>query len=283
MQQAMQQIRDKCAEMVALGQRLYGLDLSRVRISFDLKGSCAGRARGDGWGPAANYTVKFNRDMLTREAFDHVLNNTVPHEYAHIICYMDRSLGRNHDSGWAEVCRAMGGQGKRTHNEEVVRGKGYTYEYITDRGHKVRLGDKHHRHIQAGGKVQYRKGIGTVLPHSAHTIVGHRGRTLATPIVRQPAQGFIGVTPAQPVVQPVQQRPAVYTPTPAAPRQQPTFAGGQSKASISRSIMLSGYRAGQTYETIIAAMIAANGYDRQLARATFKANSAKVGIPGTFC
>jgi predicted SprT family Zn-dependent metalloprotease len=268
--------------MVTLGQRLYGVDLSRVEISFDLRGRAAGYAHWTGSGPNARHKVRFNRDMLTREAFDHVLNDTVPHEYAHIICAIDPRLGRNHNEGWARVCRAMGGGGARCHNEEVVHGKGYTYEYVTDRGHKVRVGDKHHRYIQAGGKLTYRKGKGAVLPRSGHTIVGYQGRTLTNPIVRQPAQGFIGVAPTQPVVQPVQQRPAVYTPTPAAPRQQPTFAGGQSKASISRSIMLSGYRAGQTYEAIIAAMIAANGYDRQLARATFKANAAKVGVPINF-
>jgi hypothetical protein len=66
--------------------------------------------------------------------------------------------------------------------------------------------------------------------------------------------------------------PAARTPTPA-------FAAGASKASISRSIMLSGHTRNMPYEDVITAMMAACGYDRQLARATYKANCSKVGIP----
>lgn len=72
----------------------------------------------------------------------------------------------------------------------------------------------------------------------------------------------------------------VHVPTPAVTLR--PAAPGESKAATSRRIMLAGYRAGQSYETIISAMIAANGYDRQLARGTFKANAPKIGIPSTF-
>ena len=79
--------------------------------------------------------------------------------------------------------------------------------------------------------------------------------------------------------------PAARPVTPAAPlvnRVQPTQMTGESKAAISRRIMLSGFKGGKSYEEIIAAMQAANGYDRQLARGTFKANAHKVGIPESF-
>jgi hypothetical protein len=83
---------------------------------------------------------------------------------------------------------------------------------------------------------------------------------------------------AQVVTNTVRRLELVLTPAvtvrPAAP--------GESKAAISRRIMLSGFRAGHSYETIINAMIAANGYDRQLARGTFKANAPKIGIPASF-
>lgn len=52
-----------------------------------------------------------------------------------------------------------------------------------------------------------------------------------------------------------------------------------SKAEISRGIMKTLHAEGKGYEDIIAAMIAANGYDRQLARGTYKANFAKAGVP----
>jgi predicted SprT family Zn-dependent metalloprotease len=282
MQQAMQQVRDRCAEMVVKARELYGLDLSKVRVSFDLRGSAAGKAMGR----AGQFTVKFNHDMLTREAFDHVYNDTIPHEYAHIICFMKRELGRNHDNGWRRVCVAMGGNGTRCHKEDVVYGKGTTYEYTTDRGHTVRVSDKHHRVIQSGRSLTWRKGLGTVTNACAYSIVGMQGRTLAAPIVRKPAATPAPNAPA--VIEQFRRAPPpplallVQLPTPVQRVQAPAapvFAAGQSKAAISRAIMLSGHRQGQSYEQIIAAMMLANGYDRQLARATYKANAAKVGVP----
>ena len=280
------QIRARCGEMVEKIKALYGMDLSQVRISFDLRGRAAGKAGGRGYSlPGSAYFVKFNRDMLTREAFEHVITNTVPHEYAHVVCFMNPALGKNHNEGWARVCRSLGGSANRTHQEEVVYGKGVTYEYTTDRGHKVRLSERFHKKVQAGTPLRYRKGLGTVTITCAYSIVGVRGRTLETPIVRQAPNH-----PAQIETFIAQQRLAPPTPTPAmaplvlrgfgtAPA---TANDGQSKAAKSRSIMLSGYRGGQSYENIINAMIFANGYDRALARGTFKANAAKVGIPTSF-
>jgi len=275
------QIKARCGEMVEKIKALYGMDLSQVRISFDLRGRSAGKAGGRGYRlPGASYYVKFNRDMLTREAFEHVIQDTVPHEYAHVVCFMDPSKGKNHDYGWARVCRELGGSGARTHNEDVVYGKGLTYEYTTDRGHKVRLSDKRHRYIQTGGTLRYKHGKGAVTQLCAHSVVGVRGQTLAAPIVRAapnhpavieaavrapfvpPAPTWVAPAPVQRVVQPVQRHTA-----------------GESKAATSRRIMLSGHQGGQSYEQIIAAMMLANGYDRQLARATYKANAAKVGVP----
>jgi len=279
------QIKARCGEMVEKIKTLYGMDLSQVRISFDLRGRSAGKAGGRGYRlPGSSYYVKFNRDMLTREAFEHVINDTVPHEYAHVVCYMGPSKGKNHDYGWARVCRALGGSGARTHSEEVVYGKGLTYEYTTDRGHKVRLSEKRHRYVQGGGRLSYKRGLGAVSNLCAHSIVGARGQTLAQPVVRQAANhpavieeavvrqritSYVPATPMLVAIAPVRQ--AVQ------PVQRPV--AGESKAATSRRIMLSGHQAGQSYEQIIAAMMFANGYDRQLARATYKANAARVGVP----
>lgn len=262
------QVLQKTKQLLAQAQELYGLDLSHVGIRFDLRGRAAGQACRRG----AQYYIRYNRDMLTREAFDHVYNNTVPHEIAHIVCFMNPRLGKNHDAGWARVCRQLGGNGERCHSEEVVYGKGHTYEYTTDRGHKVRVGDKYHAMVQRGQSLSYRKGLGKITRECQYSIVGYAGRSLAAPVERAPA--VVPATREVPVQNIIPTAPAV--PAATAPA---TFAAGASKASVSRSIMLAGYNRGETYESIIAAMMAACGYDRQLARATYKANAAKVGIP----
>jgi len=48
----MQQIKDKCHAVYAIVQRLYGLDLTDVRISFNLRGRAAGKAKVFGCLPA---------------------------------------------------------------------------------------------------------------------------------------------------------------------------------------------------------------------------------------
>jgi predicted SprT family Zn-dependent metalloprotease len=284
MQAAMLQIKARCGEMVEKARALYGMDLSQVRISFNMRGRAAGRASGRGYRmPGSAYEVKFNRDMLTRDAFEHVIQDTVPHEYAHVICYMNPDLGKNHDYGWARVCRAMGGSGARTHNEEVVFGKGITYEYTTDRGHKVRLSEKRHRYIQQGGRLTYKRGMGAVTQACAHSVVGVRGQTLAAPIVRKavadlppnaPAviEAAVRMPPPAPVVRPVV--------TPHVPVARAT--SGASKADTARAIMLSGYRAGHSSEQIIAAIMVANGHDKRLATSYYKNNCTRVGIPGDY-
>lgn len=289
-----EQIRAKCKEVCEKALAKYGVDLTGVRVSFNLKGSCAGKASGTRWrGVASDYTVKFNFDMLTREAFDHVLNSTVAHEYAHVLCFMKPDLGKNHNSGWERVCLALGGTGNRNHSEEVVYGKGITYEYTTDRGHKVRLSQRKHNQIQAGGTITYRGNMGVVRKGCAHQVVGYQGRTLAEPVRK--VEATIPTVAPKLVITPLPVHVVTRNALPsvdvgrviggftlrtvaAAPVQQ----GGESKAAVSRRIMLSGYRGGKTYEEIINAMISANGYDRQLARATFKANAPKVGIPSNW-
>lgn len=52
-----------------------------------------------------------------------------------------------------------------------------------------------------------------------------------------------------------------------------------SKASISREIMARFYAEGKSYEEAIAEMMRVNGYDRQLARGTYKNNAVRAGVP----
>jgi len=324
------QIIAKCREVVAKAKVLYphlATALDKVQVRFDLKGRAAGQARGNGWGTKSNFWVRFNRDMLKREAFDTILNDTVPHEYAHIVCFMDRTLGNNHDSGWARVCKNLGGTGDRCHDEDVVHGKGYTYEFTTDRGHSVRIGDKHFRELQTCGKLEWYGRKGKITKDMQYNIVGYQGRTLDKPIIRnaKPAASTpVFATVAQPVpindtddmkyddafmpvpefdgetvptptvdthkftVTPIVPRTVaptvvavapIVTPKPAVVKIDTLPVHGESKAATSRRIMATLHAQGKSYEEIIAAMIAANGYNRQLARATYKANHERAGVP----
>ena len=151
----------------------------------------------------------------------------------------------------------------------------------------MRLNERRHKLVQCGVPLTYRKGAGTVRAGCAYSIVGMNGRTLEQPIHKQainhPAvieeamrTQRIVITPATPDVH---VRPMTLVVPTVAPVVAARPVAGESKAAVSRRIMLSGTNAGHSYEQIISAMMLANGYDRQLARATYKANAAKLGIP----
>ena len=268
-----QQIIDKCKLVFAQATALYGVDMSHVGVHFDLKGRAAGTATQHG----KRHYIRFNHDMLTRDAFDHMLNDTVPHEIAHILCFMDPRLGSGHNNGWRRVCITLGGKPDRCHTEEVVYGKGTTYEYVTSTGKMQRVGDKYHNDIQCGRPLKYRGDIGTITRSCTYTIVGRNGVTLKTPIVKT-GVAPVAVTPTRVTVAPVLRTPTFFIGAPVVPAAPvKTFAAGNSKASIARAIMLAGHTRGETYENVIAAIMQATGHNRQLARATYKANESKVG------
>lgn len=318
-------VRAKCAVVFAKAKEFYPhLNFDKVSIHFNLKGRAAGMAGL----LSGRYFVRFNADMITREAINHILNDTVPHEIAHIVCYMDQSLGNKHDYGWAQVCRKLGGSGDRYHHEEVVYAKGNTYEYTSSTGVKQRLSQQRHNRVQQGGWCEWRNGGGRVDKNCEFTIVGAQGRTLKTPVapkqhytdptvnfnkaikeftdeiktylppksnvvfenldktisdaIGMPAALAKGTNTGTDQISPGFGKDAVID----IPKSVPTVArtivtpaiAGESKAATSRRIMITGYQQNLDYETVIAQMMTACGYNRQLARATYKANAAKIGI-----
>lgn len=293
-----QQVVDRIKKIIDQARVLYGVDLSTTKISFNLRGRVAGWAicRKDRYtGRITELKVKINHDMLHRESFDSMLNETVPHEMAHLVCFVRPDLGSGHDSGWAAICEAFGGNGERLHENQVVFGRGNTYEFVTDRGVTVRLNERWLKLLSAGVPANFKKGKGTVHPGSTYYIVGQNGRSLATklgPFTNKTCavnvSGTVQAQPGNPPVKafipaPAVQRPVVARPAPSGtngPAVQ--ILPGESKASISRKIMRAWYDAGRSYEEIIAEMQRVNGYDRQLARGTFKANCGKIGVPQVF-
>ena len=141
-----EQVRSKVAELVKQANQKFNIDLPEIQIRFDLRGGAAGMAGGR----FGQFYMRFNRDMMLNQGWDHLINDTVPHELAHIVCFVNPRLGRNHDLGWKRVCRALGGTGKRCHSEEVVYANGRTYYYTTTQGHVIAISQQRHGKIQRG-------------------------------------------------------------------------------------------------------------------------------------
>jgi predicted SprT family Zn-dependent metalloprotease len=262
-----EQVLEQCRVKIALAEQLYKVDLGKVTISFDLRGNVAGCAAWKRRGGVLSLYLKFNQDMLSREAFNHILKDTVPHEVAHLVCYVMPVLGRNHDAGWTRICIQLGGSGERCHREDVVYGTGITYEYVSHCGSKtLRVSQKLHAAITAGKFVTFNKGTVRIDSSCAYSIVGVRGKTLAQPIVKA-----AGAPPPQlpPSIAPAA-RPAAF---------QTEIDRGVTKASIARAVMHAAHAKGHSYEDIIQAIMVATGHTRQLSRSYYKGNYLRVGCP----
>ena len=119
-------ILTRCYEIFRRAEAQYGVNLGRVEILFNLRGRVAGMAccrrnRFSG-APATDLKLRFNVDMIAGDGYDHILNDCVPHEIAHLVCYANPQLGANHDRGWKRVCVALGGNGERCRRRGRVRG-----------------------------------------------------------------------------------------------------------------------------------------------------------------
>lgn len=234
-------VRTKTAEVIAKAKSLYGVDLSSALISFDLRGRVAGWAlwKHCGIGGTKQYQLKFNQDMILGNHLQDMLNDIVPHEVAHLVCYANPILGRKHDTGWKRICIALGGNGRRCHNNEVQYVNG-GYDYMTDTGRKVTVSTILHRKIQEGRTYRFRDGKGHVTQDSAYCTQGGvmpaskpvqvTVPAYSPPSVRYPWQ--IQVTVVKPVI--------------------PAQAGGMSKAAQVRDWIRDAKNHGETQESVIA-------------------------------
>lgn len=180
------QARAKTWSVVAAAERMYNVDFGDVEVRFDLRGKCAGIAMRR----KSKFIVRLNVDFLADDRANMILNDTIPHEVAHLVCFARPELGRNHDSGWARICRGLGGTGATRHNEEVTYAKGNTYEYITTAGHAIRISEQRHKRIQQG--VVYRtRSQGALDRTCAFNIVNG-----AVTVAKEPAAGPARQLPA---------------------------------------------------------------------------------------
>jgi len=217
----MQLIREATLSCMKRAEEMYGVDLSDVRITFDLKGAAMGQAR---WKinrmsrTVSHLQLRFNLRMCSEDMND-AINDTVPHEVAHIVNAVAPHTGANHNAGWRNVCLRLGGTGKTYHDQEVIYGKGKTYAYTATCGTVVNLSEQRHKKVQRGVQLSLKRG-GKIHKDCEHKVIGISGRRVGT----SPKQAIAAKKPAQPVA-------AKKAPTPAKPK------GKQSKADLVREVI----------------------------------------------
>lgn len=170
------QVRKRCAEIFAKANSIYGITLPNIQIRFDLKGCSAGQAGVKMVMGQRTYYMRFNVDMMRNEGWDHLYNDTIPHEIAHIVCFYMQT-DRRHGPVWKRCCKLLGGSGERCHDQKVKFAKGETYIYVATCGTQVSMSEKKHRTIQAsGGTYTLKKTRGKIHKHCAWGRYGEEPR-----------------------------------------------------------------------------------------------------------
>lgn len=130
-----------------------------VTIKYDIRGRKAGQARRERGG---QYVLRFNPEGI--EKFFDTMVHTIPHEIAHLVCFWNPSLGKDHDYGWKRVAMALGDpDGGRCHDMPLTSArapKAKPWSYQATDGRTFELNDKQHAALQSG-RAPYLRLVGT--------------------------------------------------------------------------------------------------------------------------
>lgn len=108
--EAIREATEKCLEKA---DAIYGTKLAgNVEIRFDIRGY---RTAGQAGFRGGHFYLRFHPEYIESN-FDDMLNNTVPHEVAHVVGFATDIGIRRHNDAWKACCLKLGGNGKRCHN-----------------------------------------------------------------------------------------------------------------------------------------------------------------------
>lgn len=144
--------------------QLYNIShpVEQIGIDLSVRGkSCLGRAGYKYVAGERHYYMSFNPQALELN-LDNMIDVIVPHEIAHLVCYLKPLLGKNHDNGWKSVCRSLGGTGNRTAQRGeftgLISAKRVTRHEYNVLGRTISVGPKHHAAIQRGERLYTKRG-----------------------------------------------------------------------------------------------------------------------------
>lgn len=108
-------------------------------------------------GKATRGEVRLNRLAIQQDLKD-TLEDTIPHEIAHIVCGIRPELGEGHNAGWKRVCRRLGGSGEakaKIETYDLRQRVRWRYRYVADSGREVWLTDVKHGRLLSGRVLAY--------------------------------------------------------------------------------------------------------------------------------
>ena len=173
--------------------------IPRPRVIYEKRGRTAGTAN------YATNTIDINEPLLERHP-DEMINDTVPHEFAHLVSYAVYGRhGKGHGQVWKSVMVALGQEPTRCHNldteglEGVKNKQKFVYSCTCGARHAV--GPVLHKKIQRGSTHYCRRCQTQLsrLPYQAMGNVSYSAARAAAAAPRAvPAQAATSPVPAAP-------------------------------------------------------------------------------------
>jgi predicted SprT family Zn-dependent metalloprotease len=139
-------------DCIARAQQVFGFDIPAkdIPVVFFNTGRAAGWAR---CLPNGGFNIEFNTRIMDAD-IDHIINETVPHEVAHIVCLhlFYRNVSRSpHGRVWKGVAVKLGCKGQRTHDVVIAPSRTVRrVTYVATCGTVVQVTMNMHHKIQRG-------------------------------------------------------------------------------------------------------------------------------------
>ena len=132
----------------------FNLGPSQIPIVFVARGGNAGMARYKRIVSHRTnghiYNLEFNVDAISKD-WDDMVNDTIPHEVAHIVDHVINGSMSGHGPRWKAIAQKLGCTGKRTHNVPVARARRTKrWCYVARCGTELWLSTQKHNKIQDG-------------------------------------------------------------------------------------------------------------------------------------
>lgn len=238
------QIIQRGAELVTKIENALSITLPPIDYDFlEITGRVAGRAR---WNRITQKaTILFNPQGLLDD-FEDAIENTLPHEMAHIVCMVFPRYGNNHNRGWRRVAAFLGATPRATGvNNAIIYGSGDTYTYTDTLGGTHNVSANMHRKIQNGSQCVVRS-TQAKINSSCKFVIANQSNLVEA--ARTTSGSAIGA-------------PATGT-----------------KASKARVIHRQCVEQGLSYDETIKLMSEGSGYSIALAKACYKDGQEKHGI-----
>ena len=145
-------IEDKILEVLLLAQSIYNQPFEIPTLEYRQMGQTAGKAWYLAW------KIELNPDFLKNGHLEDVINQTLPHELAHLIARKVYGvLGRGHSRSWKSVMVRLGLRPNRCHNYSLegvkTRKKAKCPAKCPTCGTQFDITDKRVAQIRAGIKI----------------------------------------------------------------------------------------------------------------------------------